>query len=106
MLRCFSIVLQSLLLPSGSPAALRLASCPPARQLLQDEIGPLIILPKGGTMTVKRYISVLKEHFIPFYRRIRAKYGPLVVIQEDNALWHKAKTVRDFLTKQKVKILS
>jgi transposase len=71
-----------------------------------DEIGPLVILPKGGTMTAKRYIEVLKKHFIPFYRRMRAKYGPSVVIQEDNAPWHKAKTVRAFLTKQKVKILS
>ena len=49
-------------------------------------MGPLVILPKGGTMTAKRYIEVLKEYFILFYRRIRVKYGPSVAIQEDNAL--------------------
>jgi len=56
-------------------------------------------------MTAKQYIAILKEHFIPFYQRMRAKHGPLVIIQEDNAPWHKAKTVRAFLEKQKVKIL-
>jgi len=71
-----------------------------------EDIGPLVILPKGGTMTAKRYVEVLKEHFIPFYRRMRAKQGPSVVIQEDNASWHKAKIVRAFLKKQKVNILS
>ena len=34
------------------------------------------------------------------------KYGPEVVIQEGNAPWHKVKTIRAFLERQKVKILS
>jgi hypothetical protein len=71
-----------------------------------EDMGPLIIIPKGGTMTAKRYIEVLKKHFIPFYRRMRCKYGPSVVMQEDNAPWHKAKAVRAFLAGQKVKLLS
>jgi hypothetical protein len=36
----------------------------------RDEIGPLVIIKKGGRMTVKRYLKTLKKHFIPFYRRI------------------------------------
>jgi hypothetical protein len=57
-------------------------------------------------MTARRYIKVLKKHFILFYRRIVCKYGLEVVIQEDNAPWHKVKTVRAFLEKQNVKLLS
>jgi hypothetical protein len=30
-------------------------------------MGPLVIIFKGGTMTVKRYIETLKKHFILFY---------------------------------------
>jgi hypothetical protein len=52
-------------------------------------------------MTAERYKGVLREHFIPFYKRIRRRYGPEVVMQEDNALWHKAKLVTDFLKHRK-----
>jgi transposase len=68
-------------------------------------MGPLVIIKKGGTMTVARYLETVKKHFLPFYRRMRRKYGLDVVIQEDNALWHKAKMVTDYLNKQKVKQL-
>ena len=68
-------------------------------------MGPLVILEKGGTMTVKYYLEVVKKYFLPFYRRMRRKYGPDVVMQEDNALWHKAKLVTNYLDKQKVKRL-
>ena len=71
-----------------------------------DNMGPLVIIPKGGTMTALRYIDVLKKHFIPFYRRMVSIYGPEVVMQEDNASWHKAGVVRKFLEKQNVKYLS
>jgi len=50
-------------------------------------------------MTVKRYLETLKEHFIPFYRRIVKKYGPGVVMQEDNAPWHTAKVVRKYIAR-------
>jgi hypothetical protein len=30
-----------------------------------DEMGPLVIIPKGGTMTAKRYTETLRKHFIP-----------------------------------------
>jgi transposase len=66
-------------------------------------IGPLVIIPKGGIMTAIRYNEVLQEHFIPLYNRMRRLYGPDVVIQEDNALYHKAKVVTNWLTWQKVK---
>lgn len=50
-----------------------------------EDIGPLVIIPKGGIIIVLRYIEVLKKHFIPFYRRIVRKYGSEVIMQEDNA---------------------
>ena len=72
----------------------------------REDIGPLIIILKGGTMTALQYIEVLKKYFILFYQRIVHKYGSEVIIQEDNTSQYKAKVVRDFLKKQKVKYLS
>jgi transposase len=71
-----------------------------------EDMGPLVIIPKGGTMTAQRYIKVLKKHFIPFYRRMVRKYGSEVVMQENNTSWYKAGAVRAFLKAQKVKYLS
>jgi hypothetical protein len=48
-------------------------------------IRPLVIIPKKSTITAERYKEVLREHFIPFYKRIRRLYSPEVIIQEDNA---------------------
>jgi transposase len=71
-----------------------------------EDMGPLVIIPKGGTMTAQRYIEVLKKNFILFYWRTVYKYGLEVVMQEDNASWHKAAAVREFLKKQRVKYIS
>jgi transposase len=70
-----------------------------------DEMGPLVIIEKGGRMTAKRYLETVKKYFLPFYKRMVRKYGPEVVMQEDNASWHTAKIVRAYLNKQKVKRL-
>jgi len=32
-----------------------------------DEMGPLVIIEKGGRITAKHYLETLKKHFIPFY---------------------------------------
>jgi len=64
-----------------------------------DKIGPLVIIPKRGTMTAKRYLETVKKHFLPFYRQMKRKYGLGVVMQEDNAPWHKAKIVTNYLDK-------
>jgi transposase len=64
------------------------------------EMGPLVIIEKGGRMNACRYLETLREHFIPFYHRMVEKYGPGVVMQEDNAPWHTAKVVRKYMTKQ------
>jgi transposase len=68
-------------------------------------MGPLVIILKGGTIMAKRYIEVLKKHFILFYKRMVRLYGQEVVMQEDNASWYKANAVRKFLKTQKVKYL-
>jgi transposase len=67
-----------------------------------DEMGPLYMLPEGETMTAKRYKYVLQRLFIPFYERMRAKHGEEVVMQEDNASWHRAGIVERYLTNKKV----
>lgn len=63
-----------------------------------DHMGPLYILPNGENMTAKRYHWVLQRYFIPFYNRMRALYGEEVVIQEDNAPWHTAKAITNYLS--------
>jgi hypothetical protein len=45
-----------------------------------NKIGPLVVILKGGTMTAKRYLETVKKHFLPFYRRIKRKYSPEVVM--------------------------
>ena len=65
-----------------------------------NEMGPLVIIEKGGRMTRKRYLATLQEHFIPFYKRMVEKYGPNMIMQEDNALWHTAKVVRNYMREQ------
>jgi hypothetical protein len=70
-----------------------------------DEIGPLVIVPKDGTMTKERYLEVVKTHFILFYRRMKRKYGKGVVVQEDNVPWYTAIIVRDYWKKMKIPLV-
>ena len=68
----------------------------------RDEMGPLYILLEGENMTAKRYKYVLQRLFIPFYERMRRKYGDEVIMQEDNAPWHTAKIIAKYLTNKGV----
>ncbi len=56
-------------------------------------MGPLVILEEGEQMTTKQYLETVKKYFVLFYHQIVQKYGPDIVIQEDNVLWHTAKIV-------------
>lgn len=40
-----------------------------------DKIRLIYVLPKGQNMNLKRYKYVLQRLFIPFYNRMREKYG-------------------------------
>lgn len=66
--------------------------------------GAIVIIPRGA-MTAIRYKEILREHFILFYKRMCRLYGPDMIIQVDNASWHKAKLVTDWLKTQKVKTI-
>ena len=70
-----------------------------------DELGPLYILPPGENMNAKRYKWVLQKHLVPFYNRMRRKYGNEVVFMEDNAKWHKAKICQAYLRSKGVKMM-
>jgi len=50
-------------------------------------------------MTAKRYLATVKKYFVPFYQQMVRKYGPDVVMQEDNAPWHTAKIVQNYLNR-------
>jgi hypothetical protein len=65
-------------------------------------MGLLYMLPEGENMTAKQYKWVLQQLFIPFYERMRRKYGNEVVMQEDNALWHTAKIITKYLGNKKI----
>ena len=74
---------------------------------MDTELGPLVILPKGAKMNQTRYTEeVLKPHFVPFYLRMRRKYGTEVVMQEDGARYHFAKIPTAYKDLYKVKRLS
>jgi len=45
-----------------------------------DEMGLLYMLPEGEKIIAKRYKYVLQRLFIPFYKKIRVKYGDEVVM--------------------------
>ena len=68
-------------------------------------MGPLVLIEDSGRMTAERYLQTVKKYFVPFYKRMVRKYGPDVVMQEDNAPWHTAKIVQAYLDQQKVKRL-
>ncbi len=71
-----------------------------------DEIGPIYILPKKENMNSKRYHWVLQHHFIPFYNRMREKYGDEVCMQQDNASWHTAKLITRYLESKGITMMS
>ena len=43
-------------------------------------MGPLVIIEKGGTMTAARYLETVKKYYLPFIRRMKAKYGRIINI--------------------------
>jgi DDE superfamily endonuclease len=73
---------------------------------MEHKLGPLVILPKGARINQTQYTElVLKPHFVPFYRKMRRKYGPEVVIQEDGAKYHFASVAAKYKAGQKVKCM-
>jgi hypothetical protein len=42
----------------------------------RDEMGPLVIIEKGGRMTGKRYLKTVEKYFLPFYKRMVRKHRP------------------------------
>ncbi len=55
-----------------------------------SERGPLIFLDRSTKLTANRYINeIFIPHFLPFYLRMRIKYGIAVTMQEDNAPYHR-----------------
>ena len=48
-------------------------------------------------MTAARYLETVKEYYIPFYKRIVKKYGPEVILQEDNTFQYTTKIIRNYI---------
>jgi transposase len=72
-------------------------------------MGPVVVLPKGVRMNQQLYKdSILKPHFIPFYRRMKRLYGTKtkpVYLQEDGASYHTAGIPAQYRKAMKVKCL-
>jgi transposase len=67
------------------------------------EKGPLVILKKGERMNQVKYTEeVLKPAFVPFYKKMKRKYGSNVIIQEDGAKYHHAKIPKAFKLRHKI----
>jgi transposase len=51
--------------------------------------GPIVILPQGTRLNRLEYTDqIFIPHFLPFYQKMRAQYGPGVQLQEDGASYH------------------
>jgi len=51
--------------------------------------GPLVILDAKANINSERFMAeVFIPHFLPFYLRMRQKYGPDVILQQDNASYY------------------
>lgn len=66
--------------------------------------GPGEIVPTGGNFNRFEYLSVLDEVAFP---SIEAQFGNLddIVFQQDNARWHTANVVRDYLQRRHIEVL-
>ena len=70
---------------------------------MSTHLGPLVILPRGTRMNQTRYTEeILKPHFVPFYKKMKRKYGKKVVIQENGAKYHFAPIPTTYKDSQKV----
>jgi len=45
-----------------------------------SEMGPLVILEKGGRITAVRYLETVKKYYVPFYKYIIEKYRLEVIL--------------------------
>jgi transposase len=61
----------------------------------QDELGPLVALPKGSVNSA-RYCEILEEHLFPFYSAVKAAMGHEPWFMEDNARVHTSAETRAF----------
>jgi transposase len=61
----------------------------------QDELGPLVALPKGSINSTK-YCKILEEHLFPFYETTRAVLDDEPWLMDDNAKVHESAETRTF----------
>jgi len=61
----------------------------------QNELGPLVALPKGRIDSIK-YCEILEEHLFPFYTTVKEVLGEEPVFMDDNCRVHESKTTKDF----------
>jgi transposase len=61
----------------------------------QDELGPLVALPKGSVDSAK-YCEILEEHLFPFYSTVKAVLDDEPLFMEDNARVHKSAATMAF----------
>ena len=53
----------------------------------------------GAHFDGEEYVGVLEDHFLPVVRALRP--GEVVTVVQDNAPWHRAMVVQDFLWHQR-----
>jgi transposase len=61
----------------------------------QNELGPLVALPKGSVDSTK-YCKILEEHLFPFYTAVKAVLNEEPWFMDDNARVHKSAETRNF----------
>jgi hypothetical protein len=72
------------------------------RGFIGKEKGPLVILKKGERMNQVKYTEgVWNPVFVPFYKKMKQRYGSNVIIQE-GAKYHHAKMPKAFKLRHKI----
>ena len=70
------------------------------------EKGPIVSIPRGCRLNRQEYLDLIfLPYFLPFYLKMRTKYGSGVRIQEDNASYHSGGLIDKFKTAAAVKSL-
>ena len=61
----------------------------------QNELGPLVAIPKGKINSTK-YCEILEEHLFPFYTAVQEVLGDQPLFMDDNARVHESAETKAF----------
>ena len=70
----------------------------------QNELGPMVALPKGSVNSVK-YCEILEEHLFPFYTAVKEVLGEEPWYMDDNCRVHESAETKAFKDNLGIQVL-